>query len=478
MPPASLGSLRAVLRRQNAANPGRFLGDEATRVSLSALHLADQPPRAIEKYRDATVLLALPGQLAAAIALIALDGVASRVILWPPDAQAAQIDAVCKVASVDAVITEWDVRSHDDQKAATQAANAGIAAEIAPSATVTEWVLLTSGTTGRPKMVVHSLDSLAGHISAAVGPSAGATVSAGPSGPGTIWCTFYDTRRYGGLQILLRALVGGGSLVLSCAGEAPAAFLARAAAAGATHFLGTPSHWRRALMTEAAQAIAPTYVRLSGEVADQMILDRLRAAYPTARIVHAFAATEAGLALEVDDGLAGFPARLVGQAGGPAELDIRDGTLFVRSARAARAYLDGDNTSIPGADGFVDTGDVVALHGDRYHFAGRRDGTVNVGGQKVHPEEVEAVINQHPGVRMSLVRARANPITGAIVVADVVLAAENAAKHGASAAAGGMQDDIRAFCRAHLPPHKVPVSIRIVPSLDIAASGKLVRQLA
>ena len=43
---------------------------------------------------------------------------------------------------------------------------------------------------------------------------------------------------------------------------------------------------------------------------------------------------------------------------------------------------------------------------------------------KVHPEEVEAVINTHPWVRMSLVKARRNAITGAIVTADVVLAEE------------------------------------------------------
>ena len=64
---------------------------------------------------------------------------------------------------------------------------------------------------------------------------------------------------------------------------------------------------------------------------------------------------------------------------------------------------------------------MVELRGDRYHFVGRRGGVINVGGLKVHPEEIEAVINRHPAVRMSLVRGRRNPITGAIVVAEVVL---------------------------------------------------------
>ena len=53
-------------------------------------------------------------------------------------------------------------------------------------------------------------------------------------------------------------------------------------------------------------------------------------------------------------------------------------------------------TALADEDGFVDTGDMLELRGDRYYFAGRREGIINVGGQKVHPEEVEAVINRHP----------------------------------------------------------------------------------
>ena len=59
-----------------------------------------------------------------------------------------------------------------------------------------------------------------------------------------------------------------------------------------------------------------------------------------------------------------------------------------------------------------------------------RGGVINVGGLKVHPEEVEAVINAHPWVRMSLVKARRNPITGAVVTAEVVLAEQGGRTHG------------------------------------------------
>ncbi len=359
--------------------------------------------------RGRTVLLALPRQLDAAAALFQLDGVARRIVLWPHDLPAHQMPGVVQAAGVDVTVSEWPAPAPGD--------HAGLATAREPAATshssgATEWVLFTSGTSGRPKMVAHTLHSLAGHLFAAP-----------PAQGGPVWCTFYDIRRYGGLQILLRALIGGGSLVLSSPEEMPAVFLARAAAACATHFLGTPSHWRRALMADAADRIAPEYVRLSGEVADQVILDQLRGAYPRARIVHAFASTEAGLAFEVADGAAGFPSALIGGHGGAADLRIRDGSLLVRSPRNSLGYLDGQISSIADADGFIDTGDIVELRGDSLLFRRPARRHRQCRRPEGAPEEVEAVINRHPAVQMSRVSARASPITGAIVMAEIVLPA-------------------------------------------------------
>ncbi len=106
--------------------------------------------------------------------------------------------------------------------------------------------------------------------------------------PDTVWGTFYDIRRYGGLQIFLRAVLGGSSLVLSSAGEPVADHLDRLAAHGVTHLSGTPTHWRRALMSPSIRKISPRYVRLSGEIADQAILDDLRSAFPKATVSHAY----------------------------------------------------------------------------------------------------------------------------------------------------------------------------------------------
>ena len=157
-------------------------------------------------------------------------------------------------------------------------------------------------------------------------------------------------------------------------------------------------------------------------------------------------------------------------------MKVLQGSLRIRSPRAASRYL-GTDAPLADRDGFVDTGDMVELRGDRYLFAGRRGGIINIGGLKVHPEEVEAVINRHPQVRMSLVRSKRSPITGSVVIADVVLK-DAVLKSSADAAMnelGRVKGDILKLCRDALPRHKVPAAISIVPALDVAATGKLAR---
>jgi acyl-coenzyme A synthetase/AMP-(fatty) acid ligase len=97
-----------------------------------------------------------------------------------------------------------------------------------------------------------------------------------------------------------------------------------------------------------------------------------------------------------------------------------------------------------------------------------------VGGLKIHPEEVEAVINRHPAVRMSAVRSRRNPITGSIVVADVVLKV-GPASSSAPAPPVNLKEEILQLCRDALAEHKVPAAIRFVADLNVGAAGKLIR---
>jgi acyl-coenzyme A synthetase/AMP-(fatty) acid ligase len=442
---------------------GRHLWGAGGSASLADLVRGTSLGGRLNELRGRSVLIATTDQLTAALALIELDGIARRLVICPPDVPRQHLSAIAANAEVDALVTDREAGDHAALGIPLHVVCApGIeeTADLAGGYRHTEWLLLTSGTTGVPKMVRHDVATLTAPIR--------------PGADAPVWGTFYDIRRYGGLQIFFRAVVGNGSLILSSAGEPVVDHLARLAAHGVTHISGTPSHWRRVLMSSAARAISPRYVRLSGEIADQAILDNLRATYPQAGVGHAYASTEAGVGFEVNDGFEGFPASFIDARNGDVELTIRDGSLHIRSARTASGYVGNGATALLDEDGFVDTGDMVALRGARYHFVGRKGGIINVGGQKVHPEEIEATINRHPGVWASLVRPRRNPITGAIVVADVVLK-EGAAPGEADHRIAAIEHEILDLCRRDLARYKVPAMIRFVSALDVSPTGKLVR---
>ena len=454
----NLARIETPALRQRLADTARFLFDRSACACYTQLAHATCLGGQLADLAGKSVLVATGSQLTSGLALIELDGVARRITILPPDAAPEHFAALIAGAEIDAVVVDIGSVSefYDIPLRVPASLYLSPADQLPPASLPSEWVMLTSGTTGAPKMVAHTLAGLT------------ASFAAKPPDPSVIWATFYDIRRYGGLQIFLRAVLGGTSLVLSSAEEPVADHLLRMAEQGVTHVLGTPTHWRRALMSPATKKISPRYVRLSGEIADQAILDGLRAAFPQAGISHAFASTEAGVAFEVSDGLAGFPAAYVAETRDGVEMKVEDGSLRIRSPRTASRYV-GNDTPLADKDGFVDNGDMVEQRGDRYVFTGRRGGIINIGGQKVHPEEIEAVINRHPQVRMSLVRPKRSPITGAIVVADVVL---NSAGNDAEAVKG----DILTLCRDVLPRHKVPAAISIVPALDVGASGKLARR--
>lgn len=456
-PPSLLHALTA------AGGNGSFICNAEARVAYADLVRGSVLAGRAEELRGRSVAVVTTEQLATALALFELDGLARRIVVYPNEPTLEYLPFVADTAEVDAIVTDRTAAlpeiphvRHFEVNARTIAArNRDRSADLE-----TEWITFTSGTMGRPKLVVHTLASLSGAIQPGID-------RARP----IVWSTLYDIRRFGGLQVFLRAALSRALLVLSSAGESVGDFLARVGSLGVTHISGTPSQWRRALMSGCAACIAPEYVRLSGEIADQALLNRLSWVYPHARIVHAFGASEAGTVFEVHDGLAGFPADLIGHAPS-AEMKVENETLWVRSAATALRYLGDGAPALKVADGFVDTGDLLELRDGRYYFIGRRDGRINVGGLKVYPEEVEAVINRHAAVHHSRVRAMKNPVTGSVVVADVVLNAESTPGNRDRQA---VHDDILRLCRESLPPSKVPAAVRFVSTVAMTASGKTVR---
>jgi acyl-CoA synthetase (AMP-forming)/AMP-acid ligase II len=181
-------------------------------------------------------------------------------------------------------------------------------------------LLTTSGTTGQPKVALHSLEKLVGRVRAG---SADAR-----------WLLTYHPGSFAGLQVLLTAVAGRGVL-LAYAGLSAAQTVKRALDSGATHLSGTPTFWRALLLARGAGTPPPDFrqITLGGEAVDQSTLDALQAAFPAARIIHIYASTEAGALFAVKDGRAGFPAAWLTAGVEGCRLRIRDGMLEVQSPR-------------------------------------------------------------------------------------------------------------------------------------------------
>jgi acyl-CoA synthetase (AMP-forming)/AMP-acid ligase II len=116
-------------------------------------------------------------------------------------------------------------------------------------------------------------------------------------------------------------------------------------------------------------------------------------------------------------------------------------------------------------EGWFLTGDLAHRdEADRIVIDGRLKTVIDVAGHKVFPEEVAAVLDQHPAVLRSRVTTRPHPQFGEVVHAEIQL------RNGANEAT---REDILAFCRRRLSSHKVPTSLDLVAELSLTPSGKV-----
>jgi acyl-CoA synthetase (AMP-forming)/AMP-acid ligase II len=320
----------------------------------------------------------------------------------------------------------------------------------------TQWIMATSGTTGAPKLVSHNLRSLTRSLK--INSQIGSKIR---------WALLYDPCRFAGLQVTLQACISGSILLVpdSKDNEVIVDFLKRE---NCTSISATPSMWRKLLSTTGAKKLNLHQVTLGGEIADQKTLQRLRLRFPEAKITHIYASTEAGVGFSVKDGLEGFPSEYLEKLpGGKVELKIAaDGLLLIRGANFNQSYV-GQPEALINQNGFINTGDVVELRGNRVFFLGRANGSINVGGQKVMPEEVEAVLRGSQNILDAKVYGKPSPVLGSVVVAEVV-------------PLEGCEDvelkkQLQALCQSRLEAFKRPAVIRIVSDIELTGAGKMMR---
>jgi acyl-CoA synthetase (AMP-forming)/AMP-acid ligase II len=154
----------------------------------------------------------------------------------------------------------------------------------------------------------------------------------------------------------------------------------------------------------------------------------------------------------------------VGRAMENVALTSKRGRLTVRGDNVALGYLHDATTFQPFDDGVIVTDDLVDVRENgEIVITGRASELINTAGKKVNPREVEQVLLQIDGVREAKVYGEPAGARGDVVAAAVV------------ADPDVTREQIRAWCLAHLSPHKVPRIVKLIESIPVDERGKVKR---
>src|SRR5579859_5162048 len=158
--------------------------------------------------------------------------------------------------------------------------------------------------------------------------------------------------------------------------------------------------------------------------------------------------------------------RILDEAGNPIPPGVT-GTVFMRTPqRVGRSDYVSDQAIRTTLDGFATIGDHGRLDRDGYLYLEPRDhDTINVGGEKVDPDEVEAALRDHPAVIDAVAVAVPHQTLGSVVGAHVVL------QHGASV----RKAELAAHCGRRLAGYKIPKHFTFTDQVPRSAAGKIQR---
>jgi long-chain acyl-CoA synthetase len=327
------------------------------------------------------------------------------------------------------------------------------------------FIRFTSGTTGASKGVVLSHETIHERIQAA-----NEVLHIGPDDR-VLWLLSMSYH----FAVSIVSYLSFGATIVLVPNHFAQAVVAAAKKHGATLIYGSPAHYRWMASYEQGSALPNLRLAVSTTIA----LDSATAAAFQQRyhlpLTQALGIIEIGLPF-INMGFAGdrsegigrllpaYQMRLVDVGLGP---DARE--IYLQGKGMLDAYYKPWRTRseiIP--DGWFHTGDVASVDADGCVFLrGRTKDVINVMGMKFFPQEVEAVLISHPGVKDACVSPVADARLGEVPVARVIPVESGERLSEA---------DLQEFCKRQLANYKVPQRIEIVKELWRTPSGKVIHR--
>ena len=314
-------------------------------------------------------------------------------------------------------------------------------------------IVFSSGSTGKPKGILHDLEAV---MSKFVKERAG-------------WRTvqFLLMDHFGGINTLLGTFAYRG-VALCPPSRAPNDVCKIIEDGRATLLPTTPTFLNYLITSGAWQDVDLSSLKLISYGTEMMTvstLERVRRIFPNVTVKQTYGLSEVGVVHSRSDssdsvwvkvGGDGFHTRIV------------DGRLWIKSASNMVGYLNAEQPF--DSEGWFDTGDRVEQCGEYVRFLGRDSETINVGGQKTLPVEIEDVLMSDRNVAEASVFGIPHRMLGQAVAARITMIESEDERE--------MSQRLRMICRQHLQKYKIPMRFDFIePGAQHSARFKKVRNL-
>ncbi|MES2140610.1 MAG: AMP-binding protein [Bacteroidota bacterium] len=254
--------------------------------------------------------------------------------------------------------------------------------------------LFTSGTTGLPKVVHHTIPSLTRMI------------RVGSNYQENIWGLAYNPTHMAGVQVLLQSLLNLNTLVYIF-GKTSNEVALNINLYNITHLSATPTFYR---LLVASKDVFPLVekITLGGEKSDPKLHLDIKLSFPNAKINNIYASTELGSLFVAKGDIFSVPDSIK------------------KHVRVVDEELEIHTSIIPNMEKeeWYKTGDIVEIIDEsplRFKFKNRKTEMINVGGYKVNPNEIEEALRLFPELENARIYGKPNSVLGNIVCMEFVL---------------------------------------------------------
>lgn len=315
-------------------------------------------------------------------------------------------------------------------------------------------IIFSSGSTGLPKAMVHNLNNLLG-------------IYKDKKSRELIILLFLMFDHIGGLNTLFNALSMGATVVIPTTREVDG--ICDLISRYDVNLLpASPTFLNLILISEAHRKYDLSSLRMityGTEVMSEGLLARLKAKFRNVKFLQTFGTSETGIAQTSSKSSDSTYIRIDDRN---LEYKFVQNELWLRSKTQILGYLNHASDGFT-EDGWFKTGDMVEVSKDGFiRITGRTSEIINVGGEKVLPEEVETVLLGLTQIVDCRVYGEKNAITGQMVVADVVVA------EGLDESE--IRSQIRKHCSVKLERYKMPAKINITQNIPFSNRFKKTRK--